>query len=83
MVKQEDYSWCSSAMEGLKQAVIERCLSDIDLDNDIDLYDKIISEFAVGNLDDAFECPVFQGLTEDEKIQLLKRGRKYFPLCFC
>lgn len=82
MKKEKDYSWCSSTMEKLKQKVIVDHLSEIDLDNEIDLYDRIMTEFADGSLDEVFESPVCIGLEKEKKQKLLAEGRKYLGLCF-
>lgn len=82
MKKQNDYSWCSPAMEKLKQKVIVDNLAEIDLDNEIDLYDKLISELVNGNLDSVLDCPACSDLSQEESKQLLAKARKYLPLCF-
>jgi len=82
MEKTDKYSWCPNALEFLKQKTILNNLASIDLDNKIDLYDKLMAEFAAGNLDSVFVSPALDGLSTEESKELLKQARKYIALIF-
>lgn len=82
MEQENNYSWCSDTMEALKQEIISTHLAEIDLDSDIDIYDKIILEFVKGTLDEAFSSPACMDLSLEERKKLISEGRKFFMLCF-
>lgn len=69
-------------LEQLKQATIVNYLDDINLDEDLDLYNTMIHAFVDGKLDDEFYSPNFQDMNLVEKRKLQELGRKYLSLCF-
>lgn len=69
-------------LEDLKQATLVNYLSIIDLDNDIDLYDKMIHLFVEGNLDEAFYSPEIEEMDDLDRKKLQELVRKYISLCF-
>lgn len=69
-------------LEQLKQATIVNYLSDINLDDDLDLYNTMIRVFVEGKLDDEFYSPAFQNMDVVEKRKIQELGKKYLSLCF-
>lgn len=69
-------------LEELKQATLVNYLSIIDLDNDVDLYDKMIQLFVKGKLDEAFYSPIFNKMDDSSRKKLQELVRKYDSLCF-
>ncbi len=78
----DDIKVSTNRLEKLKQATIVNYLSDIDLDNDLDLYDTMIHLFIEGKLDDAFTSPIFQDMDVHDRAKLQSLVRKYASLCF-
>ena len=82
MSKKKDIRVSTKRLEQLKQATIINYLANIDLENDLDLYDAMIHLFIDGKLDDAFYSPMFDNMERSKKKELLELGRDYASLCF-
>ncbi len=82
MKKLDEIEVSAKRLENMKQATIVNYLSDIDLDNDLDLYDTMIHLFVDGTLDYAFYSPIFDKMNADDRKKLFKMVRKYISLCF-
>ena len=80
--KQEKIDEGIKRLEKLKQETILRYTDEIDFDQDLSLYDVMISHFAKGDLDDAFDTSVCDGMTSQEKDKLFELTREFVGLCF-
>ena len=82
MVEIEDVTRKVHSLEKLKDTVIINYLSDINLDNEVDIYDKLIRHFFNGDLDDYYDNSLFDNISYDSKTDILNAVRKYSYLCF-
>ena len=80
--KQERIEEGIKRLEKLKQETILRYTDEIDFDQDLSLYDVMISHFAKGDLDDAFDTSVTHGMSDKEKDELFELAREFVGLCF-
>ena len=72
----------SKRLTNLKQATLIKYLDEINLDEDLDLYDKMISHFTMGDLDEEFSSSYLNDKTKEEKKELMQLVHKYGYLCF-
>ena len=72
----------STQLDDFEDSVILNNLSDIDLDSDYGLYDAIVKSFVNGDFDTIYNSSAFNNLSNEEKSNLLKIGRRYINLCF-
>ena len=56
----------SKRLTNLKQATLIKYLDEINLDEDLDLYDKMISHFTMGDLDEEFSSSYLNDKTKEE-----------------
>lgn len=82
MVEIEDVTRKVHSLEKLKDTVIINYLSDVNLDNEIDIYDKLVKHFFNGDLDNYYDNSLFDNVSYDSKIDILNNVRKYSYLCF-
>lgn len=66
----------------LKDETLKRYLEEIDLDNEMDVFDVMMHHFANGDLNDVFSSSVIADLTEDKQKELLEMANKHIDLCF-
>ena len=78
----EDIQYNLKRLEDMKQVTILNYLSQIDLDDNMHLYDTMIHLLVEGKLDDVFSSSVFQNMNMEEKKKLQMLARKYVSLCF-
>ena len=72
----------SKRLTNLKQATLIKYLNEINLDEDLDLYDKMMSHFTMGDLDEEFSSSYLNDKTKEEKKELMQLVHKYGYLCF-
>lgn len=82
IVTNESVKESAKRLEELKKATLFKFLDEIDLDEDISLYDVMIKHFSNGELDDSFYSPVFKSLSDTDKKKLMSLAHEYLPLCF-
>ena len=82
MVEIEDVTRKVHSLEKLKDTVIINYLSEVNLDNEIDIYDKLVKHFFNGDLDNYYDNSLFDNVSYDSKIDILNNVRKYSYLCF-
>ncbi|MBR6949352.1 MAG: hypothetical protein IKH54_04115 [Bacilli bacterium] len=82
MVEIEDVTKKVHSLEKLKNTVITNYLSDIDIDNELDIYDKVVRHFFNGDLDNYYDNKLFDNVSYESKIDILNNVRKYNTLCF-
>lgn len=80
--KQEKIDEGIKRLEKLKQETILRYTDEIDFDQDLSLYDVMISHFAKGDLDYAFDTSVVEGMSDKEMEELFELTREFVGLCF-
>ena len=78
----EDVTRKVHSLEILKSTVINNYLSDLDLDNELDIYDKVVRHFFSGDLDNYYDNKLFDNVSYDSKVDILNTVRKYSYLCF-
>lgn len=69
-------------LENLKNATMVNYLEDIDLDNEMSLYDVMFHNFVNGNLYDYFSPSVFDGMKKKSQKKLHDLTHNYVSLCF-
>lgn len=74
--------FATGRLEALKQgAIIDDC-ENINFDSNYGLYNSMINLFTNGYFDPIFNSPAFNGLSTEERRELLKKGREHIDLCF-
>lgn len=83
-MENENIKSYSLQLDDFENNVILNKLADIDLDSDSNfgLYDTIIKSFIDGDFDTIYNSKAFNGLSNEEKSELLKKGKLYINLCF-
>ena len=66
----------------LKDQAIVMSLETMDCEDKLALYDSIFELFSRGELDNQFESYVFNGMSEDERVKLIKMVSDYRGLIF-
>lgn len=74
---------CIDRIDILKDAVINNYLDEINLDNEIDIYNNIVSHLIKGDLVSYYKSDVFEDMSEKECFELMQLANKYSDLCFC
>ena len=69
-------------VEKLKQETILRYTEEIDFDQELSLYDVMISHFVNGDLDAVFDTSVTNEMSDKEKKALFDLTREFVGLCF-
>lgn len=70
-------------LEVIKLKLIKRDLSELDLDNEYDLYDSLLYKtFVDGEFDDVFLSDNIESLEKNERQEVIDLARKYNSLCF-
>ena len=73
----------SKRLEEIKLKMIQRCVSEINLDSEYDKYDAMIYyTFSEGKFDDAFLSDNLKNLDKNERNDVINLARKYSYLCF-
>lgn len=70
------------SLEKLKNEVLINYLSEINLDFEIDLYDKLIDYFVSGDLDSIYESENLKKYSKKEKKIILNDLHKFQNMCF-
>lgn len=82
MTDKEKRRFGVARLSELKDQAIVLELETMDVDNDLAIYDAIFHSFARGDLDNQFESVVFDGMSEDERVELISLVSDYRGLCF-
>lgn len=82
MNKKENVKKMIERMGLVKQEILKRYLDEIDLDSDIDIYDKIFEHLGDGDLDSVGEFESIKYLGEEEKEETIKKANKNIGLCY-
>jgi len=82
IITNESVKESAKRLEEMKKATLLRFLDEIDLDDEISLYDAMIEHFTNGELDDCFYSPVLKGLSDTDKKKLMSLTHEYESLCF-
>ena len=82
MTNKEKRRFAVARINELKDAAIVLDLETMDTDDELALYDSIFHCFARGDLDNQFESVVFDGMSEDERVNLISLVGDYRGLCF-
>lgn len=69
-------------LEKLKNEVLVKYLDDIDVDQEMDLYDKLIEHFTSGDLDDIYENSELKDMSIEDKKKVLEVIHKYQNVVF-
>lgn len=82
MTEKEKRRFGVARLSELKDQAIVLELETMDVDNDLAIYDAIFRSFALGELDNLFESVVFEGMSEDDRVDLISLVSPYRGLCF-
>ena len=69
-------------LDKLKNEVLVKYLNDVDTDQEIDLYDKLIEHFISGELDNIYENSQLKDMNSEEKKKVLEVIHKYQNVIF-
>lgn len=69
-------------LQRLKDKLIDSYLEEINFDVDVDLYNRLVEHFVLGDLDDIYESMYLEDKTEEERKQILEIVHKYQDICF-
>ncbi len=70
------------SLEKLKSEVLTKYLNDINLDFEMDLYDKVVDHFTLGDLDLVFDNYTLRNKSVFDKKKILNIVHKYQNMCF-
>ncbi len=82
MTNKEKRRFAVRRLMELKDQAIVLDLETMDCDDNLAIYDSIFTLFDKGELDNQFESYVFDGLSEDERVKLIKLVSEHRGLCF-
>ena len=82
VIKQALVNISIQRLEKLKQETILRYTDEIEYDQDLSLYDVMMSHFVNGDLDDVFITDVTDGMDKKEANALFELAREFLGLCF-
>lgn len=69
-------------LQKLKDKLIDSYLEEINFDQDLDLYNRLVEHFVSGDLDVIYESIYLEDKTEEERKQILEIVHKYQDVCF-
>ncbi len=70
------------SLETLKQYILKNYLEEINLDEELDLYNNLIKHFFLGHLDSVYDNELFDNMDIKTKSNILNIVHEYQNLCF-
>lgn len=80
--KQERIDSSIQLLKKLEQETITRYIEDIDFDQELSLYDVMLSHFAKGDFDNVISLHATDGMDDNEREKLFQLVREFQELCF-
>lgn len=82
MLEKDDILRKIKNIDNLKQFVLNKYLEELNLDEEIDLYDTLVKHFFSSDLDSIYDNSIFDNIDRNSKKNILDEIHNYQDLCF-